>query len=97
MSAINIEEIMQGARVSWHQHATLAPEMRMLRVIADMAPEIADQALRATLPACSACGCTTPDDPDANECGCDAGCNDGIYPPGINQMIAAAQAEQDGA
>lgn len=44
---------------------------------------------RDALPACPECGCTLPGDPDASECGCDAGCNDGPHAPGINALIAA--------
>jgi hypothetical protein len=28
--------------------------------------------------------------PDATECGCDLGCNDGPYPPGVNVLVARA-------
>lgn len=43
----------------------------------------------AALPPCPACGCRTLSDPDARECGCDAGCNDGPHAPGVNALIAA--------
>lgn len=53
------------------------------------APAIRRQALAGVLPACPGCGCTLPADPDDRECGCDDGCNDGPYPPGVNALIAA--------
>jgi hypothetical protein len=63
---------------------------RMARFLAELEPMFADRVLRAVLPACPGCGCVTDDDPDRNECGCDLGCNDDVYPPGVNALIKAA-------
>jgi len=44
-------------------------------------------------PPCPECGCRTSDDADGRDCGCDAGCNDGVYPPGVNVLLAAVHGE----
>jgi transcriptional regulator with XRE-family HTH domain len=68
------------------------------RVLRETAQDVAaaDERWRETylqLPPCPACGCRTEGDPDATECGCDAGCNDGPYAPGVNVLIARAAAQ----
>ena len=49
------------------------------------------EATADALPPCPACGCRLPGDPDARECVCDAGCDDGPHAPGVNAIIAAAR------
>lgn len=53
--------------------------------------------LMAQFPPCPECGCRTPDDADAKECGCDAGCNEAVeYPPGVTVILArAVKAERE--
>jgi hypothetical protein len=46
--------------------------------------------MREQFPPCPSCGCRTIGDADSRDCGCDAGCNDGVYPPGVNVLILQA-------
>jgi hypothetical protein len=90
MSETTLDDVVREALQSWQQHAHHPLDERMWQLVADLEPTVADRALRQALPACTACGCVTPGDPDGRECGCDAGCNDGVHPPGVNQMLAGA-------
>lgn len=92
MSADN--ELLQEALHRWQENAGLPVEERMRRLLEGLEPMFTDRTLRAMLPACPGCGCVTFDDPDRNECGCDEGCNDDVYAPGVNVLIKRAGASR---
>ncbi len=80
-------DLLREALYQWEENHNLPTEERMRRLLEGLESMTTDRALRAVLPACPGCGCVTPDDPDRNECGCDEGCNDDVYPPGVNVLI----------